>query len=95
MVRSVDRRFNCWSSDSSARFRSQFALNGGREAGQAALDQEVVRPGFQRGDSRILTDRAGDDDEWQIQPAGLQDLQRLGSIEGGHRKIADDQIPGL
>ncbi len=70
----------------------QLALNCGREARHAVLEQVIRRPLAHQLHGRLLPHRTGDDDERQIPAAGLQRQQCLGGGEMWQCVVADDEI---
>ena len=54
-----------------------------------------MRAGAHRGNRGFLPDRAGDDDEGDVEIELLHDPQRGDGAEAGQIVVAEDQVPGL
>ena len=74
---------------------AQLARDGGQHARGVAFHQVVVGAGLHGRDGDVLADRSGDDDERDVEPLFLGELQRLQAVEVRHGVVGDDQVPGL
>jgi len=69
------------------------ALDGGTEAGESPLHDEVVGAGVEGGHRGVLANRPGDDEHGEV---GRDCLARRDGVEPGHRReriICDEDIP--
>ena len=72
---------------------AEFALDGRSQAGEAALDQIIMRAGLHGGNRLVFADGTGDDEEGEIDAAlGFQGQRRHGA-EAGDGVIRDDEVP--
>ena len=68
-------------------------LDRGGEPRHPVFQQIVGGAEAHQTDGRVLPDRAGDDDERDVEPRVAQELQRIGSAEAREVIVADDRIP--
>src|SRR3546814_20647198 len=73
---------------------TQLALDRRHEPPQAVLDDVVVRPRPHCRYRHLLAEGAGNEDKGNIELALVQQCQRLGTAEAGHRALAEDDVPG-
>jgi hypothetical protein len=75
---------------------AELAFEGGREACEPILEDVVVRSRAHHVDRELLADRAGDDDEREVEVALLRGPRaQLGRAEPRHRPVAGDDVPDL
>src|SRR5439155_6015781 len=72
---------------------AQLAFHRRSQARQVALHQIIIGAGLHRGPRHVLANAARDDEERQIQPALLDDLERLRRAEGRHVVIGENDVP--
>ena len=71
----------------------QLALNGGKQALEVALEHVIVRSGAHGVHGGNFIDGAGDDDERQVDAAGLDHRQRFPRPEARQRVVGNDEVP--
>ena len=65
----------------------------GIKSRETCLEDVVVRSRAHRIRGRLFTDRTGDDDERQVAPRQMDELERPERAEFGHRPVADHDVP--
>ena len=73
----------------------ELALHGGEQPLEVALGDVVLRAGPHRFHGRVFPDRAGHEDERQVEPALAHQRQRGGAAEMGHAVIGEEDVPLL
>ncbi len=72
---------------------AQLALHDRHEARQVPFHQVIVRPRLHGGYREVFADLAGDDDEGDVLPAFVQDMQGAERVEGRHPVIGYHHVP--
>ena len=71
----------------------KLTLDSRQQALQMAFEHIVMGPGSHRVHGRNFVNRAGNDDERNIQPGRLHEGQRIARTEAGQGIVGDHQVP--
>src|SRR5262249_38899694 len=74
---------------------AQFALDGGQQACRISLDDVVLSAGAHSANCDLLTDRAGEENEGNVQALLPDHLQSLRAFKAGKQKTGNDDAPFL
>ena len=72
---------------------AELAGDGGREAAEGTLGEEVMGAGVHRADGDALGDVAGDDDEGDVLAGPLEDFEGLGGAEPREVVVGENEVP--